>query len=204
MTRAAVRLQEVHADNNVFSWCRHKQHVGITLICPSTVITRHNFTMVVGYLTPPSTELENMVLPVCPPPPQALHMATLLPSVSFDDCDDAPLSADLSALISRVHMGKLSCVGQLKRRHGHDGGIRPIPIIQLKPRPFSFTPPMIHPLVDVQVNDQGDATLDETTFSAPNDTNKPMSRSPSYAELLMSRSKKSKLTRSPSFISLAA
>lgn len=153
-----------------------------------------------------------MVLPLCPPPPRAHHMAALLQSSSFDDRDDAPSSADLSALISRMHMGKLSslkspsCVGRLKlkRRQGHDGGIRPIPIIQLKPHPLSFMPPMIHPLVDIQVNVQGDATLDETTFPAPNDTNKPMSRSPSYAELLMGRSKKSKLTRIPSFICLAA
>jgi hypothetical protein len=141
-----------------------------------------------------------MVLPVCPPPPRALRMADLLPISSFDDRDDAPSSADLSALISRMHVGKLSspkspsCVGQLKRRHGHEGGIRTIPTIQLKPRPI--------PLVDVQVN----ATLDETAFSASNDNNnnKAMSRSPSYAELLMSRSKKSQLTRSPSYICLAA
>ena len=161
--------------------------------------------MVVGYLTPKpsSTEAENMVLPVCPPPPRALHMAALLPSSSFDDRDDAP-SADLSALISKMQVGKLSspkspsCVGQLKRRHGHEGGIRTIPTIQLKPRPT-------HPLVDAQVNVEVNASHDETTFSATNDNNnKAMSRSPSYAELLMSRSKKSKLTRSPSFIRLAA
>ena len=163
--------------------------------------------MVVGYLTPKpsSTEKENM-LQVCPPPPRALYLAPLLASSSFDDRNDAPTSADVARLISRMNMGKLSsprspsCVGQIKRKHGHDGGIRTIPIIQLKPRPFTFTPP-IHPLVEVQVND---ATLDGTSFSASNDNNKPMSRSPSFAELLMSRSKKSKLTRSPSFIHLAA
>ena len=146
------------------------------------------------------------MLQVCPPPPRALYLAPLLASSSFDDRNDAPTSADVARLISRMNMGKLSsprspsCVGQIKRKHGHDGGIRTIPIIQLKPRPFTFTPP-IHPLVEVQVND---ATLDGTSFSASNDNNKPMSRSPSFAELLMSRSKKSKLTRSPSFIRLAA
>ncbi len=106
-----------------------------------------------------------MVLQMCPPPPPALYLA---------DRDDAPSSADLARLISRMNMGKHSspkspsCVGQLKRKHGHDSSIRTIPTIQLKPRPFTFTPP-IHPLVEVQVNN---ATRDETSFSASNDNNK--------------------------------
>ena len=134
---------------------------------PNLIYPDNNFTMVGGYLTPKpsSTEEENMVLQVCPPPPPALYLA---------DRDDAPSSADLARLISRMNMGKRSSpkspsfVGQLKRKHGHDSSIRTIPTIQLKPRPFTFTPP-IHPLVEVQVNN---ATLDETSFSASNDNNK--------------------------------
>jgi hypothetical protein len=158
-----------------------RQHYSIRSyhpIYPNTIsfaYTLHSIakkTMPIEYLTPKPTAEEYM-LPVCPPPPTLPHKALVL--TPFDDNDTLP---DLSIGKFLFGTGKNSSPIPLSLERSY-GGISTTLGFRLKPRPSKYSPPL--PPVD--------------TFALQS-----MKRSASSQQIyLMSRKKKSNLTRSPSF-----
>jgi len=130
-------------------------------------------TMAVEHLTPKPTAEEYM-LQVCPPPPRIAH--TALDLTPFDDNNTL---SDLSIGKFLFGTGKYSGPTKPLSIERSYCGIRTTLEFRLKPRPSKDSPPL--PPVDT-------CTLQS------------MKRSPSSQQIyLMSRNKKSKLTRSPSF-----
>jgi hypothetical protein len=121
---------------------------------------------------------EEYMLPVCPPTPRIAHMA--LDSTPFDDNNTL---SDLSIRKFLFGTGKISSPTKPLFLERSYGGIRTTLEFRLKPRPSKYSPPL--PPVDT-------CALQS------------MKQSPSSQQIyLMSRNKKSKLTRSPSFSSAA-
>ena len=139
--------------------------------------------MAAEYLTPKPIAEE--LMPVCPPPPELPHRTLALtptsrisPTFDNDDDDEALLELSIGNFLSGIVRNTSSPTSPPPSRRSYEG-IGPTPVSWLKPRFSKYTPPI-----------------------APIDTcpREPMKRIASSQQLiLLSRNKKSKMTRTTSF-----